>query len=348
MKIIHLIWAFPIGGSETMLVDIINHQRKKSKITLIIVNSLVDNNLIEQLHSDINIIKINRPPKSYNILYFIKVWFKVFISKVDVIHCHNESLCKLIVGFNYKSCLTVHDVNLNFKYFKKFKKLFAISSSVKEFIFNQTGLESILVYNGIDFKNIKIKNKISYKTFKIVQISRLEHDKKGQDVLIKALRYLVFDLKIKNIKLDFIGSGSSLDYLKELVILCSLEKFVDFRGALNKPTINNTIHNYNLLVQPSIWEGFGLTVVEGMAAKVPVLVSNIDGPIEIIQNGLYGSYFISKDFKDCALKIKSIIKNYDFYSNQDRLDMIREYSYSNFNISNTSENYLKHYRKIEQ
>ena len=40
MKIAHLIYAFPTGGTETMLVDIMNEQEKYANISLIIVNNL--------------------------------------------------------------------------------------------------------------------------------------------------------------------------------------------------------------------------------------------------------------------------------------------------------------------
>ena len=39
--------------------------------------------------------------------------------------------------------------------------------------------------------------------------------------------------------------------------------------------------DYDLFVQPSRWEGFGLTVAEAMAAGVPVLVSEGQGPAEV-------------------------------------------------------------------
>lgn len=344
MRIVHVIWAFPIGGTETMIVELVNRQCLKAKITLIIINNYLNVDLVNQIHKSVKIIRINRPSKSKNILYFLKLWFSVFFSKAHIIHCHNENICKLLPGFKKKTYLTVHAISFIPKYFKYYNKVFAISKSVKDYIFRESAINSTLIYNGIDINSIKAKQQFDFECFKIVQISRLDHHIKGQDVLINAMKYLVFDLGIKNIQLDFIGGGLSLEYLKSLVSSNMIEEYVNFKGEIQKSDIYNTICDYNLLAQPSICEGFGLTIIEGMVAKIPVLVSNVDGPIEIIQNGLFGSYFKSGDHIDCASKIRDIILNYSFYTSNDRLEKIREYAVANYDISVTADYYLNEYK----
>lgn len=53
----------------------------------------------------------------------------------------------------------------------------------------------------------------------------------------------------------------------------------------NQEWIYHNLCNFDLFIQPSRFEGFGLTVAEAIAAKVTVLVSNIQGPMEIIDDG---------------------------------------------------------------
>lgn len=69
--------------------------------------------------------------------------------------------------------------------------------------------------------------------------------------------------------------------------------------------------DYHLLVQPSISEGFGLTIAEGMAAGVPVLVSDLPAPLEIIDKGRQGYYFRHNDVDDLCRMLRYIIKHYE-------------------------------------
>lgn len=67
-----------------------------------------------------------------------------------------------------------------------------------------------------------------------------------------------------------------------------LEDHVIFEGLKEQAWIYENLCRYDLFIQPSRYEGFGLTVAEAISAKVPVLVSNIEGPLEIIDGGRLG------------------------------------------------------------
>ena len=59
--------------------------------------------------------------------------------------------------------------------------------------------------------------------FKILTVSRLEHLKKGQDLLLEAVA------RIKGqVTIDFIGEGTSLDYLKAKANKLNIENYVHF------------------------------------------------------------------------------------------------------------------------
>ena len=59
------------------------------------------------------------------------------------------------------------------------------------------------------------------------------------------------------------------------------ETYVRFLGKQTQDYVAAHLTDYDLFVQPSRWEGFGLTVAEAMAAGVPVLVSEGQGPAEV-------------------------------------------------------------------
>jgi glycosyltransferase involved in cell wall biosynthesis len=345
MKILHVIFSFSTGGAETMLVDIINEQIKFKDVNLLIVNNLVDENLIKLLSKNVKVHFLQRKPGSLNPFSFLKFNFLVRKIRPNVLHFHNPSGINLLF-FNTKGtkCLTVHDVGVSTKIFSRYDKIFAISKAVQQDIFKRGSFSSTLVYNGIKIEDVEKSLKIQKNgLFKIVQISRLEHMKKGQHILLEALRIIVKEKNIATISVDFIGDGKSSYYLKGLAKEMDIVEYVNFLGPKDRIYIYKNIKNYNLLIQPSIYEGFGLTVIEGMAAKIPVLVSDIDGPLEIISNGTYGFYFKSEDARDCAYKILTMMNM--IHLEEVDLKILNAYNYvkENFDISKTAQNYIENY-----
>jgi hypothetical protein len=88
MKILHLIWAFTVGGEESMLVDILNEQSKTEEVHLMIVNQLESSSLVATISKNVKIHRIRRKPRSRNILDLIHCNLKILKLHPDVIHCH--------------------------------------------------------------------------------------------------------------------------------------------------------------------------------------------------------------------------------------------------------------------
>ena len=125
-----------------------------------------------------------------------------------------------------------------------------------------------------------------------------------------------------------------------------LENQVNFLGFKDRNYIYKHIKDYDLLLQPSLYEGFGLTVVEAMAAKVPVLVSNIEGPMEVIENGKFGYFFEVGNPKDLSLQIDKIIKNYGENKFILNIEVARKRVIGKFDIKHTAQNYINSYQPI--
>lgn len=345
MRIAHVIFSFNTGGAETMLVDIVNEQINQAEISLIIINNKYNIELIHKIDKRVKVFFIDRIESSRNPFPIIRLNALLLKLNIDVLHCHDHNISPLLFpSIKKKAVLTIHDVGIDTKHFAQYKKLFAISKTVKDDIQVRSGISSVLVYNGICLNKILKKDyTIINNLFKIVIVSRLYHEKKGQHIAIEALKIL--NRKgISNIQLDLIGTGNSEQYLKKLTTKYGLNEQVFFLGLRNRDYIYSHLKDYDLLLQPSLYEGFGLTVVEGMAAKVPVLVSDIDGPKEIIENEKYGFQFSSGDINNLA---DNIISLYHKYKLQDQLllkvDMAYEHAKKKFDISITADNYLDNY-----
>ena len=144
-----------------------------------------------------------------------------------------------------------------------------------------------------------------------------------------------------HIIVNFIGDGYDKQQLIEMVRALNLEDNVNFLGGKDRDYVYSHLKDYDLFVQPSRYEGFGLTVAEAMAANVPVLVSKNEGPFEIINEGEYGYYFKNEDPNSLAEKLLYIINAYGeaIVKATNGVAFVKD----NYNVRKTANIYLSNY-----
>ncbi len=347
MNIAHVTYGLGIGGIETMLVNIANEQASFGhNVHIIVINDIADQSLVGQISPEVKIKFLSRPVKSRDPRYLLRLNTYLHSISPDVIHLHYASISRFILlpGLRRKLCVTLHALcrPSNIIWLDRSGPVFAISDMVREDISNKLGLESETVCNGINLSSVKYRNVTRRKSdpFRIVQVSRLNHAEKGQDILIRAVANLIESGH--NIKLTFIGDGESRQYLKDLVAELGIEDIVEFLGSRSQHYVLTHLSEYDLFVQPSRFDGFGLTVAEAMASGIPVLVSDNNAPMEVIGYGEYGFHFRGEDASDCAEKIKSIMNS---YPDANFLAAAAERVKSQYNVRRTAERYIELYEK---
>lgn len=254
MHIVHILFTLSTGGMESMLMDIISEQSNYERVSLIIINRENNYKILDFLNKDIPVYIVNRPKGSNNPYWVFKLNSILFRLKANIVHIHNGNTIKLLFkNPRTRYVYTEHDTKLGIKNPKKFDQIYAISKSVKNKLYETFRYNASLVYNGIKTESIfSNAQERKSKIFNLVQISRLETQKKGQHILIQAINELVNNRGINNIHVDFIGDGESLNELIQLCEKYNLSKYISFKGAVNRTDIYKNLHNYQLLVQPSI------------------------------------------------------------------------------------------------
>lgn len=363
MKVVHIFWGLSFGGIETMLINIANAQvLKGADVYVFIINHLYEYTLVTALHPKVHLVLLNRKLGSHNPWFIFKLNLKLKKINPDIIHIHRSELFNFIINrrLSREVSLTLHDLPkgsvrrepfykrlldkkhrmfTNVESIDKIPHIYSISQAVKEELLHRYGVNSIVVNNGIIVSKFKQRPAtLVHGTLKIVQVSRLEHDKKGQDLLIHAVAKLNGKASV-----EFIGDGSSMEYLKNMAKELHVEHLVRFLGKKDQDYVATHLCEYDLFVQPSRWEGFGLTVAEAMAARVPVLVSKGQGPAEVICNDHYGWLFENGDADDLATQIEYIYTHYDKVTQKamKALSYVKE----TYDVSITAQKYLEQYRK---
>ena len=350
MKILHAIYSFNTGGSETMLVDIINQQCKTESVNLLIVNDKFNKSLLETIDKRTNVFLIGRKEgnKRQLLMAFWKINASLHKIRPDVIHCHDNKLFPFFITQRKKAVLTVHNTNLSCWFLKCYQKVFAVSQSVKEHVKKRANVDAQLVYNGIAIDEYQQRIEfIPAKSFKILQISRLDPKQKGQHIAVQAIAYLKEKFPNRNISLSFVGDGECETELKIFAVENKVEDTIVFLGQKSRSWIKEHLQDFDVLIQPSLYEGFGLTVIEGLAAGLPVIVSNLEGPKEILDSLNVGLTVEAGNPNDLAEKIRQIQQDYLSGNLLNTNYLIKDKKQlAAFDIQTTALRYIEQYRKL--
>lgn len=346
MKILHISFTFAFGGIETMLVNIANAQVEMGhKVRIIIVErNSIEPTLKAKLDKRIKLYCANRRANSKDIMALFRLnWFIETFSP-DAIHIHGANLYRFILDPRFKRITngTLHALPSagNTIAIEKIPKEFAISEAVRRELLAYKGVDAIINPNGICTKLVKVRTTIEYNgKLKIVCVSRLSHEFKGQHILIGAAAELV-KMRYTEFTIHFIGDGSSRGYLESLVKKLNVESYISFLGARSQEYIFEHLMDYDLFVQPSIFEGFGNTVIEAMAAKLPVIVSSGQGPEEVIAHGKYGYIFENGNIINCAEAISIFLRK---ENNMEQIEKGYQHVINFYDVRNTAARYVEQY-----
>lgn len=161
---------------------------------------------------------------------------------------------------------------------KRSKKIFTVSNFSKnriEYYFN-TKDKIIVTYNGLTEELINAKVPTLDKPFNdyILFVGNIKTHK-GIGILLKAY------LQAKNLgfdkKLVLIGNYKNFR-TKDSEVISLINELGDdiiFTGYIDNILLYNYIYHASLLVQPSIYEGYGLPPLEALYLGTPVLLSDI-------------------------------------------------------------------------
>lgn len=167
--------------------------------------------------------------------------------------------------------------------------IIAVSNFTKNKIIEHYGInhEKVhVVHNSVDFSyenfmtdelNIKKKNKI------VLFLGRITLQKGPDYFLYAAKKCLEID---PNIKFVFAGSGDMEPFIIEKAAELGISYNVLFAGFLRGNDVDKAYQAADLFVMPSVSEPFGLTALEAMKNKTPVLISKQSGVSEVIKHCL--------------------------------------------------------------
>lgn len=230
------------------------------------------------------------------IQYIKKLW-----SYSDhIFHMHNARsafLNTLLTLFFPKRIFRIMTVHNNFNTFNLINKLmiiFVCLFAKKVSFVSKASYDSFpkilkkiwknklfIITNGVDLgrvddflKDIEIKQKDT-SSVNIINIGRL-NEQKNQDVLLH-----VFSKLPSNYFLTIIGQGDKKIHLLSLAKELKVDDRLNMTGLIPREEVYSNLINSDIFINTALWEGMPIAVLEAMACKIPVLLSNIPPHKEI-------------------------------------------------------------------
>jgi glycosyltransferase involved in cell wall biosynthesis len=244
----------------------------------------------------------------------IRLPLELVFSRPDILHVPTGH--KLPFNCPKKSIVTIHDLAfLKFpQYFRsgtrqrsafftkdavlRAKKIIAISQSTKKDILDFYGVDDKkveVVYHGVDRSFFQkpekdeeqaVLNKFSINMPFILYVGVLQ-PRKNISRMILAFKQILSRFK-GNLQLVIAGNkGWMYEEIFNTVKQAGIEDRVVFTGYVSVEEVISLLHKARIFVLVSLYEGFGLPLVEAMAAQVPIISSNVSSIPEVVgQAGL--------------------------------------------------------------
>jgi glycosyltransferase involved in cell wall biosynthesis len=238
----------------------------------------------------------------------IRLWWELLFKSPDVLLVPAHTIPLLPIRKKIKVIVNVHDVG-----FRRFPELYkpiqvwyhdltmrrikaradliiTISEFSKKEIMELYGVkpEKIkVVYLGFDerrFSLVHENDKTVLEKYKITQpyllyVGRLE---KKKNIAGMVLAFALAKEKFPELKLVLAGSsGNQFEEIKKIISDHKLRNEVIITGYLAEADLPSLYSQAEIFLFPTLYEGFGLPILEAMASGVPVITSNFAPHTEV-------------------------------------------------------------------
>ena len=232
----------------------------------------------------------------------------------------NKSSKKLVEYFTLFYCdKTISELVVpTKKTYELFKKKYKVDRNI---YIVPTGIEveRFYVENNKNIDITKEREKLGFKKrdFVILFVGRIGTEK-NLDLLLTSMKS--FMSITKNIKLLVVGDGPDLDNYKNYVSKNNLDKNVIFTGKVPWEEITTYYMIADVFATASQTETQGLTVIEAMAASLPVVCINDESFIDTVIDDLNGIIFNNRrEYKKAIIKLYRDKELLNRLSNQARI-----------------------------
>jgi glycosyltransferase involved in cell wall biosynthesis len=185
---------------------------------------------------------------------------------------------------------------------RKYDRVVGVGEAVREALQTQEGLPSRrieVVYNGVpanvegtsgERRTIRRELRLTDENVIVMQVGRLDL-LKDHDTALRA--FALMHAADARARLILVGDGPERSHLESTVRELNLNGVVQFLGT--RHDVARLLHTADISFLTSVSEGIPLTLLEAMAAGVPVVATRVGGVGEIVVDELTGMLSPARD-----------------------------------------------------
>ena len=348
--ILHFIFDLGRGGAEMMMVKVIKELKEYNNV---VVTLFPQNHFVDELQCD-KLYCLNLKSILFFPLAAIRLRRIIKKNKIDIVHSHlfwPTVIARMGTPKKVPLVTTIHafiatSVEYKHWYIRFLDKLtyrlrnnviIAVAKGAKQQYFSFLHLKPYKAYSLYTFVDLREFNdskripvEVKSTNFRLITVGALRVQKN-----LKFLLAAFTILKNEAFELDVYGTGPLLQEIKKVIDQRGIK--VNLKGEVRN--IAGIIQQYDLFTMSSTFEGFSLGVLEAMAMKMPLLLSDIESFREQCDDT--AQYFDLNKVDDFVVKLRKLSADKELLSNMG--GMARARVIANYTIDKHIEGLMKIY-----
>ncbi len=336
LVVFHIVNSLTVGGAEQFVVNMLRyHDRSRYFPVCICLRSPLGTHLetaVKQMGVPLYFLEVSNKPLRWihnkNLNYLFNKY------NPSIVHTHLSGIrYAYFLSIKHRTPVRVHTIHsvsheeigsgsnrwvriLAFKYRVGSFVPVAISEEVARTFQTIYGRPSpVIIPNGIpteDFscdlkQRIEIRRMLGAgdRTIVFIHVGRFA-PVKNHELLVGAFATLCMQEQVP-ISLWLVGEGELRGAIQEKVQQLGIGHRVQFLGV--RHDIPHLLCAADVFVFPSLWEGNPLSVMEAMAAGLPVIASRVGGIPELVEDGVSGILIPSENLQELTAAMRLLIRD---------------------------------------
>lgn len=301
MKILQVIPYFCFGGAETMCENL-TYALQKLGHRVVVASLFTQRTEIacRMEEAGVSIRYLDKKP-GLDVSMVLKLTKLIREEKPDVVHTHLNVIQYAVTAARLAGgipCVhTVHNVARveaegtaqaifnRFYYRRGWSVPVALSPEVRQTVTEFYGLADVpVIFNGVNLHSCVPKTDYGLKdTVSLLHIGRFD-EQKNHAGLLQAFAKLL--KSHPNCRLTLLGDGQLRPAMEDCARELGIDDAVRFLG--NQADVHPFLHDADIFLLPSRFEGMPMTIIEAMGTGLPIAAAKVGGVPDMLRDGESG------------------------------------------------------------